>query len=123
METNNLQRFAQGLKMADKEQAAFVSFPECFLTGYPDTEEAARTGAFANDSPQMMQALDVTSRHEPVAIVGYDERRGPDLYNTSLVVHREQLLDTYSKCAPTQSFTSRNVSSRSGKTRASSPEC
>lgn len=101
---HNLQRFEQGLEMADKAQAAMVSFPECFLTGYPDTEEAARAGAFANDSPEMMQVLDVTSRHEALAIVGYNERRGPDLYNTALVAHRGHLLGTYSKCAAYQKF-------------------
>ena len=101
---HNLQRFEQGLVTADKAQAAIVSFPECFLTGYPDTEEAARAGAFANDSPEMMQVLDVTSRHEALAIVGYNERRGPDLYNTALVAHRGHLLGTYSKCAAYQKF-------------------
>lgn len=101
---HNLRRFEQGLEMADKAQAAIVSFPECFLTGYPDTEEAARVGAFANDSTEMMQVLDVTSRHEALAIVGYNERRGPDLYNTALVAHRGHLLGTYSKCAAYQKF-------------------
>jgi predicted amidohydrolase len=101
---HNLQRFEQGLEMADKAQSAIVSFPECFLTGYPDTEEAARAGAFANDSPEMMQVLDVTSRHEALAIVGYNERRGPDLYNTAMVAHRGHLLGTYSKCAAYQKF-------------------
>ena len=51
-------------------EAAIVTFPECFLTGYPDTEERARAGAFAVDSPEMQRLLDVTSRHEALAIVG-----------------------------------------------------
>ncbi|MBV6500364.1 MAG: (R)-stereoselective amidase [Prosthecobacter sp.] len=102
--SRNLRRFEQGLEMADKAQAAIVSFPECFLTGYPDTEEAARAGAFANDSTEMMQVLDVTSRHEALAIVGYNEQRGPALYNTVLVAHRGHLLGTYSKCAAYQKF-------------------
>lgn len=101
---HNLQRFQEGLARADDEKAALVSFPECFLTGYPDTEEAARAGAFASDSDSMMRVLDATSRHEALAIVGFNETRGPDLYNTAAVVHRGHLLGTYSKCAAYQKF-------------------
>lgn len=100
----NLRRFEEGLRQADAAGAAIVSFPECFLTGYPDTEEAARAGAFANDSETMMRVLDATSRHEALAIVGYNEQRGPHLYNTALVAHRGHLLGTYSKCAAYQKF-------------------
>lgn len=101
---HNLARFEEGLKRADAERAAIVSFPECFLTGYPDTAEAARAGAFAADSPQMTRVLDITSRHEAVAIAGFNETRGDDLYNTAAVVHRGHLLGTYSKCAAYQKF-------------------
>lgn len=101
---HNLSRFEEGLKQADRERAEIVSFPECFLTGYPDNEAEARKGAFATESEQMTRILDITSRHEAVAIVGYNEIRGPDLYNTALVAHRGHLLGTYSKCAAYQKF-------------------
>jgi predicted amidohydrolase len=35
-------------------------FPECFLTGYPDTEELARKHAFAIDSAEILKLLDRT---------------------------------------------------------------
>jgi predicted amidohydrolase len=76
-----------------------VCFPECFLTGYPDTEERARQGAFAIDSPQMLRVLDRTTRFEATCIVGFNERRGPDLYNTAAILHKGHLLGTYSKCS------------------------
>jgi predicted amidohydrolase len=101
---HNLQRFEEGLKRADAAGAAIVSFPECFLTGYPDTEEGARSGAFALESPQMMKVLDVTSRHQALAIVGFNELRGPDLYNTVVVAHGGHLLGTFSKCAAYMKF-------------------
>jgi len=101
---HNLKRFEEGLQRADADGAAIVSFPECFLTDYPDTEESARAGAFANDSNEMMRVLDVTSRHEALAIVGYNELRGPDLYNTVVVAHRGHLLGTFSKCTAYQKF-------------------
>ena len=101
---HNLMRFEEGLKRADASGAAIVCFPECFLTGYPDNEEGARRGAFAADSEKMMRVLDVTGRHEALAIVGFNETRGPDLYNTALVAHRGHQLGVYSKCAAYMKF-------------------
>lgn len=94
----NLDRVVQGLERAQKERVEIVSFPECFLTGYPDREEPARAGAFAADSPKMMQILDKTARFDPTVIVGFNETRGKDLYNTCLVAHKGHLLGLYSKC-------------------------
>lgn len=101
---HNLKRFEEGLTRADAAGAAIVSFPECFLTGYPDTAELAGWDAFSADSDAMARVLDVTSRHEALAIVGFNERRGDALYNTAAVVHRGHLLGLYSKCAAYQSF-------------------
>lgn len=101
---HNLQRFDEGLARADEAGAAIVSFPECFLTGYPDTEAEVRRGAFAMDSDQAMRVLDVTSRHEALAIVGFNETRGEDLYNTVLVAHRGHLEGHFSKCSAYQKF-------------------
>lgn len=101
---HNLQRFEEGLKRADSERADIVSFPECFLTGYPDNEEGARKGAFAADSEKMARVLDVTSRHEALAIVGFNELRGVELYNTAVMAHRGHLLGVYSKCAAYMKF-------------------
>lgn len=100
----NLKRFEEGLQRAAQERVQVVCFPECFLTGYPDTEEEARKGAFAADSEKMAAVLDVTSRYDSTAIVGFNEARGPDLYNTALVAHRGHLLGTYSKCAAYMKF-------------------
>ena len=101
---HNLARMKDGLERAQDERAEIVSFPECFLTGYPDTEETARAGAFGTTSPQMAKVLDLTSRYEPTVIVGFNEERGPDLYNTVAVAHRGHLLGTYSKCAAYMKF-------------------
>ena len=101
---HNLARFEEGLQRADAEGSKIVSFPECFFTGYPDTEEFARKGAFAADSPQMKRILDVTARHAAVAIAGFNELRGSDLYNTVVVAHHGQKLGLYSKCAAYMKF-------------------
>jgi predicted amidohydrolase len=100
----NLAKVVRGLERAQKERVEIVSFPECFLTGYPDTEEGTRKVAFAADSPQVMKLLDRTSKFEAVAIVGFNELRGKDLYNTALVAYKGHLLGTYSKCFAYQKF-------------------
>jgi predicted amidohydrolase len=94
----NLAALVRGMERADRERVEIVCFPECFLTGYPDKEELARHVAVAVDSPEVMRVLDRTSRFEATLIVGFNERRGTDLYNTALVAYKGHLLGTYSKC-------------------------
>jgi len=100
----NLRKVVQGLERADQERVDVVCFPECFLTGYPNDAEKAREGAFTIDSPQMMQLLDQTGRFEAAYIVGFNELRGDDLYNTAVVVYKGHLLGHYSKCSAYQKF-------------------
>jgi predicted amidohydrolase len=100
----NLAKVLGWLERAAKDRIEIVCFPECCLTGYPDTEEAARKGAFAADSPQVMKVLDKTARFDCVAIVGFNELRGADLYNTAIVVYKGHILGTYSKCSAYQKF-------------------
>jgi len=100
----NLGKVVKGLERADKERAQIVSFPECFLTGYPDREEVVRKSAFALDAPHMMKLLDRTARFEATYIVGFNELRGKDLYNTAVVVQKGHILGTYSKCSAYMKF-------------------
>ena len=100
----NLAKVVAGLERAERDRVEIVSLPECFLTGYPDTEELARRDAFAVDSIKMMKVLDATSRFSAVTIVGFNETRGADLFNTVVVVHKGHLLGTYSKCSAYMAF-------------------
>lgn len=95
----NLKKVVDSLARADRERVDIVCFPECFLTGYPDKAEPARAGAFAIDSPQMMQLLDQTAQFEAAFVIGFSEKRGADLYNTAVVVHKAHILGHYSKCS------------------------
>lgn len=101
---HNLKRLEEGLVRAEREQVEILTFPECSLTGYPDTEKEARWGAFSMSSPQVAQVLDVTSRFDTTVVVGLNELRGKDLYNSALVAHRGHVLGVYSKCAAYQNF-------------------
>ena len=100
----NLAKVVTGLERADKDRVEVVCFPECFLTGYPDKEGPARKSAFATDSPHMMNVLDRTGTFEATYIVGFNELRGKDLYNTAVVVQKGHVLGTYSKCSAYMPF-------------------
>ena len=100
----NLGKLLEGLKKADADRVDIVCFPECFLTGYPDDGDIARRDAFSIDSPQIMQLLDQTAKFEVAFIVGFNELRGSDLYNTAVVVHKGHLLGHYSKCTAYMKF-------------------
>jgi len=93
----NLAKVVKGLERAERDRVEIVCFPECFLTGYPDTEELARKDAFAANS-------DRTNRFDATFIVGFNELRGRDLYNTALVAHKGHVLGAYSKCFAYQPF-------------------
>jgi predicted amidohydrolase len=100
----NLGKVVRGLERADRDRVEVVCFPECCLTGYPDAEATARRDAFAIESPQMLKLLERTARFEATAIVGFNERRGPDLYNTAAVIWKGHVLGVYSKCSAYQPF-------------------
>lgn len=100
----NLAKVVAFVDRAIKDRIEIVCFPECGLTGYHDTEEAARKGAFTIDSPQMMKVLDRTMKYDAVVIVGFNELRGKDLFNTSVVLYKGHLLGHYSKCTAYMPF-------------------
>jgi predicted amidohydrolase len=100
----NLGKVVKGLEQADKDRVDIVCFPECFLTGYPDDGDTARKVAFTKDSPQLMQVLGDTARFEAAFIVGFNELRGDELYNTAVVVHKGHALGFYSKCSAYMPF-------------------
>lgn len=100
----NLAKVVAGLERADRERVDILCFPECYLTGYQDREEEVRKSAFAAESPQMMKLLDKTRKFSATCIVGYNEKRGDDLYNTAVVLHKGHILGSYSKCSAYQKF-------------------
>ncbi len=100
----NLAKLVTHLDRADRDRVELLCFPECFLTGYPDDGERARATAFATDSPQMTKLLDASNRFRGTFVVGFNEKRGGDLYNTAAVMHKGHVLGTYSKCTAYMKF-------------------
>lgn len=100
----NLNTVVKGLELASEAKLDVVSFPESFLTGYFQGEEEARANAFSIDSPEIKRVLEKTARFETLFMVGFNELRGDDLYNTVAVIEKGKVLGRYSKAMPIHGY-------------------
>ena len=100
----NFKTVLKGLKLAAESKLDIVSFPESILTGYFQSEETARANSFAVDSPQIGRLLAETSSFDIVFMVGFNERREKELYNTVVIVEKGKVLGRYSKAMPCSSY-------------------
>lgn len=96
----NLQTVVKGLNEAAEANLDIVSFPESMMSGYFIKESDARANAFAIDSPQMEQVLERTARFKSLFMIGFNELRGDQLYNTVAIIEQGKILGRYSKAFP-----------------------
>jgi len=100
----NIQKVLSGLEEADQESIDIISFPESFLTGYFSNAEEAVQHSFTIDGPEIKNLLQRAAGFNATFMVGFNERRGGELFNTVLVAARGELLGTYSKAFPIHSY-------------------
>jgi predicted amidohydrolase len=93
----NQEKILHGLELADRRGVEIVSFPECGLCGYFDQEEPTRRSALRIDGPEIRSLLEQTGHFSATCIIGFQEARGSDLYNSALVAEGGRLLGVYSK--------------------------
>lgn len=96
----NLGKVLAGLRWAADQQVEIMAFPESFLTGYFSDGDRARQHSLVVDGPEITGLLKETAAFPGQFMVGFNERRGDDLYNTVLVAEAGRLLGTYSKAFP-----------------------
>jgi predicted amidohydrolase len=100
----NLATVVRGLERAKRERVEILSFPEAFLCGYFDSEPPTRRSAFAVDSAKMRKVLRRIARFDTTVIVGFQELRGGDLYDSALVARSGRLLGVYRKSTAYMAF-------------------
>ena len=100
----NIRKVLAGLESADREGLEIISFPESFLTGYFASEDEAREHSFEMKGPEIGDFLARTAGFGCTFMVGFNERRGEELFNTVLVAERGRLLGTYSKAFPVRGY-------------------
>jgi len=101
----NIERVVSGVREAASEGIDIISFPEAFLTGYFMRGDRAREHSLRIDGPEIKGLLEKTCGYDTTFIVGFNELRGNDLYNTVLVAEKGRRLGRYSKAFCMDYFT------------------
>ena len=92
--------FAATMDALTKSEEAGVQIlcmPETFLHGYFPNEAEARANSVDLESDFFAHLLERVSGFKPTLLLGLNERRGDDLYNTQVVIENGKLLGRYSK--------------------------
>ena len=93
----NIERVVSGVREAASENIDIISFPESFLTGYFMQGDKARKNSLRIDGPEIRGLLEKTSEYDTTFIVGFNELRGNELFNTALIAEQGKCLGKYSK--------------------------
>jgi len=101
----NIERVVSGVREAASENIDIISFPESFLTGYFMQGEKARKNSLRIDGPEIRDLLEKTSEYDTTFIVGFNELRDNELFNTALIAEQGKCLGRYSKAFCMKYFT------------------
>lgn len=96
----NAQSVGETLRIAREADAAgadVVVFPECFLTGYYADRERAAESALTLDGPEMTRLCAESAGIGATMIVGFNERRGDELFNSAAVIEGGRCRGVYRK--------------------------
>ena len=82
---------------AEREGAALICFPECYLQGYVVDSTVTARLAMSLGSAAFTQLINATASLSPVLVVGFIERNAIGVFNSAAVLHRGKLVGVYSK--------------------------
>jgi NAD+ synthase (glutamine-hydrolysing) len=91
----NCRKISQYIRRAQEAAADIICFPELSITGYPP-EDLLLKPKFIEDNLNKLNLL-AKSIKDIVAIVGFVDRQGKDLYNAAAVIHKGKIYGTYRK--------------------------
>jgi predicted amidohydrolase len=93
----SLNRTGEALRWADERDAHVLCMPETYLQGYFDTREEAWAHSIDLESSEFADICAMVAEYRATLLLGLNERRGDDLFNTQVVIERGQLVGRYSK--------------------------
>ena len=91
----NSKKICEYLALAEKRGAHIVSFPELSVTGYPP-EDLLLKKTFVDDNLEALKKIS-KSVNNIVAIVGFADRIGRDIYNAAAVIYKGNIAGVYHK--------------------------
>lgn len=95
---HNLQRLADALEIAARQEADVLVTPEMFLSGYNIGADAVRAAARPIDGERIERIAELTDRAGVAAVVGLPELADGDVFNVAaLVSSTGELLTSYRK--------------------------
>ena len=92
----NCAKIADYLDRAESFGVDIVSFPELAITGYPP-EDLLLKSRFIEDNLKALKNLS-KSVGNIVAIVGFVDKQGPEIYNAAAVIYNGKVRGVYHKC-------------------------
>lgn len=93
--SGNCRKIKEYIEKAKGEKVDIIAFPELSICGYPPEDLLFRK-RFISDNLKSLQAL-TKEIFDIIAIVGFVDRKGKDLYNAACVIHASQIKGIYHK--------------------------
>ncbi len=90
----NVQHILEAMQSAEQAGAGITLFPELALTGYPP-EDLVHKAHFIEEQLDALEMVAAASSH--LALVGYVDRDGDDLFNAVALCGNNRVLKTYHK--------------------------
>jgi len=95
----NFQKILAWLKKAESLRVDVVAFPELAMTGYPP-EDLLLKPRFVEDNLKKIKLMTKFVKNN-IAIVGFVDKKGNDLYNAAAIMKRGKIIGVYHKmCLP-----------------------
>ena len=93
----SLGKACEALAWADERDAHVLCMPESYLQGYFDTFDEAYGHSIDLESSEFADVCSRVSQYNATLVLGLNERRGKELYNTAVVIEGGRFLGKYSK--------------------------
>ena len=91
----NTTKIREFVRQAEKQKSDIVSFPELAICGYPP-EDLLLKNKFIEANISALKSLS-KSVNDIVAIVGFVDKKGPNLYNAAALIHNKKIKAVYHK--------------------------
>jgi NAD+ synthase (glutamine-hydrolysing) len=91
----NAEKISSYIRRAESAGASLVTFPELAVTGYPP-EDLLFKAHFIQRNMDALKSV-TKSVNNIIAVVGFVDKKGSDIYNAAAIIHKKKILAIYHK--------------------------